>query len=214
MKIKDLDLLLDLTEKEIEDIKVQKIIDSVIEKVEEPWLFKPFDEDFFNMLRKKYNITNEDIKKNALRQTEDGYKTSFKELVGDAYIRREGLFRFLFPGLVRFEKITNEDEQKSGIDYKVYLKDGTVKNVDLKSLIGPNYKQCVIELSQNGIWTNTPEKKTDYVLYVVHDKNHTAYKMVSYKDVLEESLKYKDFQSEKIKTSFNGTGKYILVWSI
>ena len=122
-----------------------------------------------NNLKYIYNIDDETISKRALVDSENGRKTALKELIGEAVIKRFTLWNRLFPNYQSVKKITSKKNQKDGIDFIVTAEDGTVYNIDLKSLVG-NYEwdgtersdgktfeqdviRAPIELRQNGIFT-------------------------------------------------------------
>lgn len=190
-----------------------------------------------NNLKYIYNIDDETIAKRALVDSENGRKTALKELIGEAVIKRFTLWNRLFPNYQSVKKITSKKNQKDGIDFMVTAEDGTVYNVDLKSLVG-NYEwdgtersdgktfeqdviRAPIELRQNGIFTNFPSKRTDYPLYIWTDPDtaQSTYSLLDYKMISDISYKCDKVVCENKKmeplpyihhTSNNGTGEYIL----
>ena len=190
-----------------------------------------------NNLKYIYNIDDETIAKRALVDSENGRKTALKELIGEAVIKRFTLWNRLFPNYQSVKKITSKKNQKDGIDFMVTTEDGTIYNIDLKSLVG-NYEwdgtersdgktfeqdviRAPIELRQNGIFTNTSSKKTDYLLYIWTDPDtaQSTYSLLDYKMISDVSYKCDKVVCENKKveplpyihhTSNNGTGEYIL----
>lgn len=190
-----------------------------------------------NNLKYIYNIDDETIAKRALVDSENGRKTALKELIGEAVIKRFALWNRLFPNYQSVKKITSKKNQKDGIDFMVTAEDGTIYNIDLKSLVG-NYEwdgtersdgktfeqdviRAPIELRQNGIFTNISSKKTDYLLYIWTDPDtaQSTYSLLDYKMISDISYKCDKVVCENKKmeplpyihhTSNNGTGEYIL----
>lgn len=190
-----------------------------------------------NNLKYIYNIDDETIAKRALVDSENGRKTALKELIGEAVIKRFTLWNRLFPNYQSVKKITSKKNQKDGIDFMVIAEDGTVYNIDLKSLVG-NYEwdgtersdgktfeqdviRAPIELRQNGIFTNLPSKRTDYLLYIWTDPDtaQSTYSLLDYKMISDISYKCDKVVCENKKmeplpyihyTSCNKTGEYIL----
>lgn len=189
-------------------------------------------------LKYAYNIDDKTIAKRALVDSENGRKTALKELIGEASIKRFALWNRLFPNYQSVKKATGKKNQKDGIDFIVTTEDGTVYNIDLKSLVG-NYEwdcnersdgktfeqgviKAPIELRQNGTFTNLPSKKTDYLLYIWTDPDTTQsiYSLLDYKMISDISYKCDKVVCENRKmeplpyvhyTSNNGTGEYILL---
>lgn len=147
-------------------------------------------------------------------------------------------------GFTLKEKTLDKKRQKEGIDFLVTDENGDVYNIDLKTQIGscydmvmddfkdPQYfikgKGLVLELYQNGFFTNTANKKTDFVLYILKDCDGVFYALVPYQWIHEKSVElrggYKDIYigdihkreyvesgGKKLKThtSFNGSGVYV-----
>lgn len=190
-----------------------------------------------NNLKYIYNIDDETIAKRALVDSENGRKTALKELIGEAVIKRFTLWNRLFPNYQSVKKITSKKNQKEGIDFMVTAEDGTIYNIDLKSLVG-NYEwdgtersdgktfeqdviRAPIELRQNGIFTNLLSKKTDYLLYIWTDPDtaQSTYSLLDYKMISDISYKCDKVVCENKKmeplpyihyTSCNKTGEYIL----
>lgn len=179
-------------------------------------------------LKSQYKISEEQIKSNMLRPGENAYRTSLKELIGQKYISRNKVFKHFAESLGLdyngYKKVTSKKLQKAGVDYELYAGDRTIY-IDLKSLVGPSYEHIPLEITQSGLFTNHKGKMTDYVLYVVHDDKGARHKWITYDEIVEESLKWKpklesngEYSFYKwaaeVKTSNNGSGKYVLVWDI
>lgn len=131
-------------------------------------------------------------------------RTFAKEMVGEALIEKYSLFekfanKILGQPLKSVMKIENRENQLKGIDYIV----NGVK-IDLKSCVGPDYQECPLEISQNGVFSYE-NKETDYLLYILADWNGVRLCSVTfpaYKKIVSE------VKEDRIRTSFNGTGKY------
>lgn len=167
-------------------------------------------------------ITDEEIYDNAIIKNQNGLRTSLKEIIGDRTFINA--YRRLFPNAVSFTKIKDLRLQKSGIDYIVTLLDGKTYNIDIKSCVGPAYvmkpedyisptrissKWAVpIELTQNGKKTNTEDKLTDYMVYIIHDELGTRVFLFDYSTIMDLSTKEGIYTKY---TSNNGSGEYIKV---
>lgn len=191
-------------------------------------------------LKTFYNITDEQISRRTLVNNENGRKTALKELIGEAAIKKYKLWQELFPDYESKKRITSIKNQKDGIDFQITASDGTIYNIDLKSVTGDyslvgdettDHKSFIaaddctllrapIELRQKGIFTNRSSKKTDFMLYIYHQPDGIYYAMLKYEDVVKIS-KESDYIVCKNKgltqttyvhhTSNNGTGEYILI---
>lgn len=191
-------------------------------------------------LKESLNITEEEIRKNTLVDTRNGWRTSLKELIGNALIKKYNIFDKLIPNNVGYKKILNKKLQKSGCDFEVFLDDDTSIYVDLKSLIGEDYsmvetdlvdlpvksgeKGIVVEIYQNDIFTNAGYKMTDKVLYIICDKHGIIACLCDYKEIVDISKRHKGnlavdngvaFRKQtgeyKWHQSNNGSGIYIKV---
>lgn len=167
-------------------------------------------------------ITDKEIYDNAIIKNQNGLRTSLKEIIGDRTFAN--VYRRLFPNAVSFTKIKDLRLQKSGIDYIVTLLDGKTYNIDIKSCVGSAYvmkpedyisptrissKWAVpIELTQNGKKTNTEDKLTDYMVYIIHDELGTRVFLFDYSTIMDLSTK-EDIYTKY--TSNNGSGEYIKV---
>lgn len=167
-------------------------------------------------------ITDDEIYNNAIIKNQNGLRTSLKEIIGDRTFANA--YRRLFPNAISFTKIKDLRLQKSGIDYIVTLSDGKTYNIDIKSCVGPAYvmksedyinptrissKWAVpIELTQNGKKTNTKDKLTDYMVYIIHDDLGTRVFLFDYSIIIELSTKENIYTKY---TSNNGSGEYIKV---
>lgn len=191
----------------------------------------------------EFGITREKASKRIVgRPTENAVITAAKELVGEAIIKRYDLWDMLFPNNVGYKAIRGKKLQKAGVDFEIFLEDGTSVYVDLKSNLGPDYHMTqkdiklnatpdqlndmglVIELYQNGIWTNSSSKLTDYQLHVTYQDDGIYFALVPYEYIMKEALKhkktYKDY-GEFCKVywpgdyvahiSNNGSGVYIKI---
>lgn len=93
-------------------------------------------------------------------------RSAKKEIIGEKLLSHFSIFAHIYGE--RAKKITDLDEQKSGIDYKTYT-----RNVDIKVSIGDfrddvfNMFECIpVELKQNGKITFTDDKATTDVLFI------------------------------------------------
>lgn len=131
-------------------------------------------------------------------------RTFAKEMIGEALIEKYKLFekfanKVLRQPLKSVVKIGDRESQLKGIDYII----NGVK-IDLKSCVGPDYRECPLEISQNGV-LSYENKETDYLLYILADWNGVKLCPVAfpaYKKIISE------VKEDQIRTSFNGTGKY------
>ena len=190
----------------------------------------------------KYGINLSLAKSKALVNTENGMITAATEMVGDKIIKLNSLFDKLFPNNTGYKKETKKKYQTAGVDYWVFDEKGNEIAIDIKVNIGPDYnmektdytnteiehKQSLsipVEIYQNGFFTNSSDKLTDYMLYLVLDNNNEYYKLIEYNKIREISLKHKYVEKlvaprtvERVNegdfswhTSNNGTGVYIKV---
>ena len=174
-------------------------------------------------LIQKYKITDEQIKKNALKEDYGSMKCSAKELIGNTIFKEN--FKQLFPKAESVKKCSSKRKQLAGIDFFVINDDYSDLNIDIKCCIGDDYdmkiddyihhedfkevKGVPVEISQNGDFTNTEDKETDYMVYIICDKDGINIYMFYYNDI-SLLLSNKEFWGPKyaIHTSFNGTGRY------
>lgn len=182
-----------------------------------------------------YDISDEEVNKRALFDSENARKTALKELIGEKAISKGRLWNILFPDYESKRRITSKKNQLDGVDYMITASDGTVYNIDLKCVQGDyswdgtetsdhlrfdkDVLRAPVEIRQNGIFTNLSKKKTDYLLYVFHQPDGVYYSLLSYEMIVNFSrqcdaivcknnhLKQNTFIHH---TSFNGTGDYVL----
>ena len=169
----------------------------------------------------KYDLTEKDIEPHVLVNTENGWRTAVKEC---AAVKRMKEFRALsyFFGNCRWKWINDKSTQLSGVDLIV---DSSI-NVDLKSLIGSaytitdednplwdgKYDPCiVVELYQNNVFTNSNDKKTDYVLYYIGDDIEEKFVLVDYAEIKRISGTELFTKKHVWHISNNSTGIYIKV---
>ena len=163
-------------------------------------------------------------------------RTVEKEHWGDEAIKDSHLWDTLFPNNVGWKKITAKKEQKLGVDYKIFLADGKEVNVDIKVCIGMDYPTIPLEIYQRPsresdtpnsyVFTNRSSKLTDYMLYLILDKNGFRYFNIPYEIIHETSKKfkwhfeevmtnkglcYKCIKPTELEKSFNGTGYYVRI---
>lgn len=163
-------------------------------------------------------------------------RTTAKEKWGEKALKENNLWDILFPNNLGWKKITDKRQQKLGVDFKIHTESGDV-NVDIKVLIGPDYSEGLpVEIYQRPIreadipssytFTNRSSKLTDWMVYIVLDRNGFSVYKIPYGIVRTVSLKYK-FHYEEVMTnkglctkctkdpalqkSFNGTGYYVKV---
>lgn len=96
----------------------------------------------------------------------DAIRSAKKEIVGEKLLSHYSIFAHIYNE--RAKKITDLDEQKSGIDYKTYS-----RNIDIKVSIGDfrddifNAFECIpVEIRQNGKITFSDDKATTDVLFI------------------------------------------------
>lgn len=174
-----------------------------------------------SFLMTKYDLTEDDIAPHVLVNTDNGWRTAAKECAALKVMNENKVLSHFF-GDCHYKWITNIDVQKSGIDMIV---DDSI-NIDLKSLIGPaytitdddnpfwdgKYMPCiVIELYQNGVFTNTNNKKTDYVLYCVMDEIEEKFILVDYNEIKRISATEVYIKKHVWHESKNKSGIYIKV---
>ena len=93
---------------------------------------------------------------------------------------------FFFPEMSYLEEIPEEDERQTvGIDYIVYLKDGTQYNIDEK-VDRKGYPRFPIEIWQAHNlgypgWAVKDGQQTDYIAYLVEPKQN--YYLIPYKEL-------------------------------
>ena len=161
-------------------------------------------------------------------------RTTEKEKWGEKAIKENHLWDVLFPNNLGWKKITDKRQQKLGVDFKIFTENGDV-NVDIKVLIGPEYSEGLpVEIYQRPVreadipssytFTNRSSKLTDWMVYIVLDRNGFSVYKIPYDTIRAVSLKYK-FHYEEVMTnkglctkcvkdpalqkSFNGTGYYV-----
>lgn len=169
----------------------------------------------------KYSIDETDIAPHVLVNTDNGWTTAAKECAAIKMMNENKVLSHFF-GDCHYKWVTDKETQLSGIDLIV---DDSI-NIDLKSLIGNaytltsddnpfwdgKYTPCiVVELYQNGVFTNTKDKKTDYVLYYVGDKIEDKFILVDYAEIKRISNIELFTKKHVWHTSNNGTGIYIKV---
>ena len=169
----------------------------------------------------RYDLTEEDVESHVLVNTANGWRTATKECAAVKRMKESKALSYFF-GSCRWKWVTDKETQLSGVDLIV---DSSI-NVDLKSLIGSaytitdednpfwdgKYDPCiVVELYQNGVFTNSNEKKTDYVLYYIADDIEEKFVLVDYAEI--KKISTIDLYSRKHiwHTSNNSTGTYIKV---
>ena len=172
-------------------------------------------------IMQRYSLDLEDVASHVLVNTDNGWRTAAKECAALKMMNENKVLSYFF-GDCHYKWITNIDVQKSGIDMIV---DDSI-NIDLKSLIGPaytitdddnpfwdgKYTPCiVVELYQNGVFTNTNNKKTDYVLYYVGDKIEDKFVLVDYAEIKRISNTELFTKKHIWHESNNGTGIYIKI---
>lgn len=147
--------------------------------------------------------------------------TREKEATGEYYLDHYKVWDRLFP-TCDIEKVTDKDRQLSGIDFVVHNADHHL-NIDLKVCISSNdrdYDGLPIEISQatkatNGRFkqTNTKDKATDALLYVVQDKKsrHLYAYLLDYAKICDwcTEIFFGRLDIEQ-HLSFNKSGKYVL----
>lgn len=192
----------------------------------------------------KYGISLQMAEKKALVKNENGMITAATEMVGDKIIKLNSLFDKLFPNNTGYKKETRKKYQKLGVDYWVFDENGEEIAIDIKVNIGPDYSMeksdytnteiehkdslsIPVEIYQNGDFTNSDDKLTDYMLYFILDNNNQYYKLIEYSKIRNISLKHKyvdeavSYSPLTVKRvnkgdfswhqSNNGTGIYIKV---
>lgn len=169
----------------------------------------------------KYDITEEDVEPHVLVNTENGWRTAVKECAAIKRMKESRVLSYFFENC-RWKWITDKETQLTGVDLVV---DGSI-NVDLKSLIGSaytitdednplwdgKYNPCiVVELYQNNVFTNSNDKKTDYVLYYIGDDIEEKFVLVDYAEI--KKISTVDLYNKKHvwHVSNNSTGIYIKV---
>ena len=169
----------------------------------------------------RYDLTEEDIEPHVLVNTENGWRTATKECAAIKRMKESKALSYFF-GNCRWKWVTDKETQLSGVDLIV---DGSI-NVDLKSLIGSaytltdkdnplwdgKYNPCiVVELYQNNVFTNSNDKKTDYVLYYIGDDIEEKFVLVDYAEIKKISTVSLYDKKHVWHTSNNSTGIYVKV---
>lgn len=189
----------------------------------------------------KFEIDMEKATKKALIKNENGTITAATEMCGDKYIKQEHLFDKLFPDNIGYKKETRKKQQKAGVDYIIYMPDGEEVYVDIKVCIGQNYdmqqddyntlfrdsykeneKGVPLEIYQNDIFTYSKGKLTDYVVFIIMDKDGITYNSIQYGTIRNIALAHKRVLDTrggtatwvnkgkmKWRKSNNGSGVYI-----
>jgi hypothetical protein len=158
----------------------------------------------------KFGIDMEKASKKALVKNENGTITAATEMCGDIYIKKEHLFDVIFPDNIGYKKETRKKFQKAGVDYIVYLPDNEEVYVDIKVCVGPDYsmqpddynklyrdsykentKGIPLEIYQNDIFTYSKGKLTDYVLFIIMDKDGIVYNNIQYETIRNIALAHK-----------------------
>ena len=151
----------------------------------------------------KFSIDMEKAAKKALiKDNENAIITAATEMCGDKYIKQEHLFDKLFPENIGYKKETRVKQQKAGCDYIVHMPNDEELYIDIKVCIGPSYnmvendwnnpyqvdttiKGVPIEIYQNGSFTFSKGKLTDYVLFIIMDNDGITYSLFSYDKIYE-----------------------------
>ena len=169
----------------------------------------------------KYDITEEDVAPHVLVNTENGWRTAVKECAAVKRMKESKTLSYFF-GNCRWKWANDKATQLSGVDLIV---DSSI-NVDLKSLIGKaytitdednpfwngKYDPCiVVELYQNNVFTNSNDKKTDYVLYYIGDDIEEKFVLVDYAEIKRISGTELFTKKHVWHVSNNSTGIYIKV---
>lgn len=169
----------------------------------------------------QYDLTEEDVAPHVLVNTDNGWRTAVKECAAIKRMNQSKVLSHFF-GNCRYKWVTDKETQLSGVDLII---DSSI-NVDLKSLIGTaytitdednplwdgKYDPCiVVEISQNNVFTNTNDKKTDYVLYYIGDDIEEKFILVDYAEIKRISNTELFTKKHVWHESNNGTGIYIKV---
>ena len=149
----------------------------------------------------KFSIDMQKAAKKALiKDNENAIVTAATEMCGDKYIKQEHLFDKLFPENIGYKKETRVKQQKAGCDYIVHMPNDEELYIDIKVCIGPSYnmteddynnksqadttiKGVPIEIYQNGYFTFSKGKLTDYVLFIIMDNDGITYSLFSYDEI-------------------------------
>lgn len=157
--------------------------------------------DLTEELAEYFNVTDEQAKKYAVKKDAPGIRVAKKELIGEAYIKKEHIFDILFPNNIGFKKITNKKLQKAGADYIIFLPNDENVYIDIKSCIGKDYTMKTedyvkptrvikgqdaipVEIEQYGVFSNFSSKITDFILYLLFDESGMRYYLVDYHNVI------------------------------
>lgn len=139
-------------------------------------------------------------KKALIKDNENAIVTAATEMCGDKYIKSEYLFDKLFPENTGYKKENRVKQQKAGCDYIIYMPNDEELYIDIKVCIGPSYnmvendwnnpyqvdttiKGVPIEIYQNGSFTFSKGKLTDYVLFIIMDNDGITYSLFSYDEI-------------------------------
>lgn len=188
----------------------------------------------------KFEIDREKAVRRAIVKTPNGITTAMTEMLGEKIIKVFSLWDRLFPENNGYKRATSKKMQKSGVDFEIFTDNGSIY-IDLKVCVGPDYsmsledyntelanfeesKAIPVEIYQNGIFTNSNGKLTDYMLYIIADSKGISYLLISYKEIQKISYEHRK-QVENLGTtarlvnkgqykwhkSNNGTGIYVKV---
>lgn len=185
--------------------------------------------DYFNWTKhyaEKYNVPyiyNKNIRAYSI----------MKEKIGERFIDNNNLFPPHIRGVTGYEYITDRDLQLSGVDVIVKTNINKDVYIDIKVCIGEDYSMkttdyigafanfqlqmpigIAIELQNKdryGNWhkTFTKNKKTDYLLFIVLDKNGEHYNLINYKQLCNYIEKHSNEYTKYL--SNEGTAEYIKV---
>ena len=149
----------------------------------------------------KFSIDMQKAAKKALiKDNENAIVTAATEMCGDKYLKQEHLFDKLFPENTGYKKENRVKQQKAGCDYIIYMPNDEELYIDIKVCIGPSYnmvendwnnpyrvdttiKGVPIEIYQNGSFSFSKGKLTDYVLFIIMDNDGITYSLFSYDEI-------------------------------
>ena len=191
---------------------------------------------------KRFNIDRTKAEKRALVKNSNGITTAMTEMLGEKIIKQFKIFDEVFPENTGYKRVVSKKFQKAGVDYEVY-NENEIIYIDIKVCVGPDYsmmpedyndpsnaiesKAIPIEIYQNGIFTNTKGKLTDFMLYIIADNSGISYSLLPYEEIMKISMDHKrqveyymeeDYRrfarfinkgAYKWYTSNNGSGIYI-----
>lgn len=164
--------------------------------------------------------------------------TNEKEAIGKKALKKDRIIDLFWPDNIGYKWCSSVKMQKAGVDFTVYMPDGTERYVDLKVGIGPDYYMhkndynseasyvskpgIAVEILQNGVFTNCSYKMTDYMLYYTEDGYGRRWYLYSYEDIKALSVQYAKYRTMMdgariwpkdkkyaVQVSFNKTGHYI-----